>query len=111
MTTDRVREAIARTIFGRAIGIEHWNNEFWREERDGCFATADAILALPAISGVREALEDLLNLYVELVNCGDCGFWDPEKVTEVIAARAALSALPEKDGETTISPLASPKCN
>lgn len=37
------------------------------------------------------ALTALLSLYVELVNCGDCGRWDPEAVPQVIAARAALA--------------------
>lgn len=37
------------------------------------------------------ALSGLLTRYVDLVNCGDCGNWDPEKEREVIEARAALS--------------------
>lgn len=37
------------------------------------------------------ALTALLDRYTELVNCGDCGNWDPEKEVDVIAARAALS--------------------
>lgn len=39
---------------------------------------------------LETALQALLNRYVELVNWGDCGSWDPEKEDEVIAARAAL---------------------
>lgn len=39
---------------------------------------------------LREAAEALLNRYVELVNSGDCGFWDPEKEEEVKSLRAAL---------------------
>lgn len=39
---------------------------------------------------LREALERLLNHYVELVISGDAGFWDPEKERVVIEARAAL---------------------
>ena len=38
-----------------------------------------------------EALNDILTHYTELVNCGDCGHWDPEKEGPVIAARAALA--------------------
>ena len=37
-----------------------------------------------------EALEAILEKYTQLVNCGDCGFWDPETEGEVIAARSAL---------------------
>lgn len=43
------------------------------------------------IETLRAALEAMLKMYVELVDSGDCGFWDAEKVPEVIAARAALS--------------------
>jgi DNA repair exonuclease SbcCD ATPase subunit len=40
---------------------------------------------------LREALEKLLDHYLELANSGDAGFWDPEKELEVIGARKALS--------------------
>lgn len=40
---------------------------------------------------MRQALANLLDRYVGLVNCGDCGFWNPETEPEVIAARAALA--------------------
>lgn len=43
--------------------------------------------------GLVKALDALLFRYVQLVECGDCGFWDQEKEPEVINARAALSAL------------------
>jgi hypothetical protein len=36
------------------------------------------------------ALRDLLKHYVELVESGDCGSWNPEGVSQVIQARAAL---------------------
>lgn len=38
----------------------------------------------------REALRALLEHYVQLVNCGDCGNWNPEEEAVVIAARVAL---------------------
>ena len=38
----------------------------------------------------RKALEGMIDMYVALVESGDAGFWDPEKVEEVIAARSAL---------------------
>lgn len=48
------REEIARVIFDRACGPQQWDNTFYLLERDGCYETADAILALlsraPAIS-------------------------------------------------------------
>lgn len=37
-----------------------------------------------------EALEGLLDRYTQLINCGDCGNWDPETEKDVIAARAAI---------------------
>lgn len=50
----------------------------------------------------REALKALLDRYTSLVNCGDCGNWDPETEAVVIKARAALAApsLPAGDGLT-----------
>lgn len=38
-----------------------------------------------------EASTKLLSRYVSLAGSGDCGFWDPETETEVIAMRAALA--------------------
>jgi hypothetical protein len=37
------------------------------------------------------ALNKLLVRYVELVNCGDCGSWNPEEEFEVKHARTALA--------------------
>jgi len=39
------------------------------------------------------ALEELLETYCELVNCGDCGSWDPETDSEVISAREVLNVI------------------
>ena len=38
-----------------------------------------------------EALNAMLDRYTDLVNCGDCGNWDPETEEPVIAARAAIA--------------------
>ena len=51
------------------------------KERAALIASAPDLLA---------ALEALVTEYVELVESGDCGFWDPEEVEVVIAARTAL---------------------
>ncbi len=48
---------------------------------------ARLIAAAPAL---YEALEKMTKRYVELVNSGDCGFWDANTDDEVIAARSAL---------------------
>lgn len=37
-----------------------------------------------------EAHKQLLERYLELVNCGDCGNWNPEKEQEVIESRRVL---------------------
>ena len=42
--------------------------------------------------GLLAALEIMTKHYVQLANCGDCGFWDPEAEDEVIQARAAILA-------------------
>lgn len=51
---------------------------------------ADARLCAAA-PDMAEALKALLDHYVALAECGDCGWWDQEKEQQVIAARAALA--------------------
>jgi hypothetical protein len=40
------KEQIARVIFEHAVGLRHWDNEFYAGDRAGCLDTAQAILAL-----------------------------------------------------------------
>ena len=52
-----------------------------------------AIASLKArIEELEGVLRGMVDMYVALVESGDAGFWDPEKVDEVIAARKALEA-------------------
>lgn len=53
-------------------------------------ADANTTLASSA-PDLFEALEGLLDRYTSLVNCGDCGYWNPEAEEEVIASRAAIA--------------------
>ncbi len=39
---------------------------------------------------LRSALQGMLDRFTDLVNCGDCGKWDPETEEPVIVARKAL---------------------
>ena len=52
---------------------------------------AELSAALVREKALREALIGMINHYTELVNCGDCGNWDPETDDPVIHARAALA--------------------
>jgi hypothetical protein len=57
---------------------------------------AHLIAAAPAL---YEALAALLESHAQLVNSGDCGFWDVEEEAPVKLARAALAAArPNKEG-------------
>lgn len=47
---------------------------------------------------LEKALTGMVNMYCEFVESGDAGFWDPEKVAEVIDARAALANGGRADG-------------
>ena len=42
------------------------------------------------VETLKAGLEAMMLRYLELVNSGDCGNWDPEKEPEVRAARALL---------------------
>lgn len=41
---------------------------------------------------LHNALQNLLNMYVSLIDSGDCGFSESGKLDEVIAARKALES-------------------
>lgn len=49
----------------------------------------------PTLAKVREALSNILEHYVGLVNCRDCGNWNPEEEQQVKYARAVLALLPQ----------------
>jgi hypothetical protein len=53
-----------------------------------CEANGRLIAAAPEL---LEALEAMTRMYASLVESGDCGFWNPEEVDEVRAARAAIA--------------------
>lgn len=67
---------------------EVWGVNDDKIETEISLANARLIAAAPEL---LEALHDLLTRYVELVNCGDCGHWDPEQEDDVKAARAAIA--------------------
>ncbi len=58
------------------------------ELEDCAGANAHLIAAAPDL---LNALRAFLDRYTALVNCGDCGNWDPETEDFVIQARAALA--------------------
>lgn len=53
--------------------------------------TVNAVDFIAAAPDCFEVLDALLEMYVDLANSGDCGNWDPEKMPEVISARAAIA--------------------
>ena len=56
-------------------------------------ATSMSIMAAKAEANrdLVDALSDMTEHYVSLAGCGDCGFWDPEQESEVIAARKMIA--------------------
>lgn len=68
----------------RAEAIASWNRR--------------AVSAPAVAPEVREALEGMVRVYVALVDSGDAGFWDPEEVAEVKAARSALAHSADASG-------------
>lgn len=57
----------------------------WSDTAEKLRDAADVIDALVA------ALDTFVSEYVELVNSGDAGFWEPEDEPKVKAARRALA--------------------
>lgn len=69
----------------------HWSAAGeWVKGKPG--SPRDLVMAPPAPPSLRDAAEALLDRYLTLANSGDCGNWDPEQESEVIALRAALAA-------------------
>lgn len=62
-----------------------WN---WGHCQTPSIANAKLISAAPDLLA---ALQTFVGKYVEMVDSGDCGFWDPETEEKVIAARAAIA--------------------
>ncbi len=64
----------------------------------GCYqgvtdTIARAIMAERArTTDLVDCLSDMTEHYVQLVSCGDCGNWDAEEESEVIAARKMIAA-------------------
>lgn len=82
---------------------EEWDNGFdFFAGQDKAFVfladvgPEDASL-IAAAPDLLEALEKFVKEYTEMVNSGDCGFWDPENEDKVKAARAAIA---KAKGET-----------
>jgi hypothetical protein len=49
-----------------------------------------------AVGMIREMMKahvDILEHYVRLAGCGDCGHWNPEEEPQVIASRAAIKRM------------------
>lgn len=71
---------------------------YWRTQRDKGHVedgwTETPLYAHPPASPTAEMVEAaaaLIEHYTQLVNCGDCGSWDPEQEPVVIRLRAALA--------------------
>ena len=85
-----------------SMGIDHYELMIDVDESRDRTQT----LVLPADRRLIEAAPDLLkdskrllDHYLDLVNCGDCGNWNPEKEDEVIAMRKSI-ALATGKGDT-----------
>lgn len=69
--------------------VIEWTENIDHKDRE----KANAEFIVKAVNShvpLLKALELLLERYVELVACGDCGNWNPETDNEVIAARKAI---------------------
>ena len=79
---------VADNLGGLVGAALPWPTELDGEDFSRVEANARLIAATPDLLA---ALEAMVDRYTALVNCGDCGNWNPETESEVIAARAALT--------------------
>lgn len=71
----------------RNAAMEHGTGDVYRV---GCDIERELNAANDRIKRLEEALEGTVKRFVDLVNSGDAGFWNPEEESVIIAARAAL---------------------
>lgn len=83
---DAAREKAERLLLKLNIRIRHLDR-----------SRADERAKAIRIEQLEAALRETLRKWVELVESGDAGHWDPEKEPHVIAARAALAAADPKE--------------
>ena len=58
---EKIIARLARVIFSHAVGLQHWENEFCREERAGCERTARAVYA-EVLAALEEPTGDMLRV-------------------------------------------------
>jgi len=58
------------------------------DDREEVLANAHIVIAGP---DMLAALKTFVDEYVDMVASGDCGFWNAEEESKVIAARAAIA--------------------
>jgi hypothetical protein len=66
----------------------------WSHADNGVASLSDAAFIVRAVNSHADllaALKDMAVRYTALVNCGDCGNWDPETEPQVVAAREAIA--------------------
>lgn len=109
MTKSHIAE-LREWFSGIEATLDHWKD---RSDEQYCIIEKDTAEKFHKIlsrheaeqgEGLREALVGMVDMYIDLVNSGDAGNWDPEKDKEVIAARLALSRHPTPD--KAVEPLA-----
>lgn len=74
MSDNRAASQLADDVAALALGIKAERDRLKRENGQ-----------------LKAALVAMIDRYTALVNCGDCGNWDPETEDEVIAAHAVLT--------------------
>jgi hypothetical protein len=62
------------------------------KDNRGRYATEKEMLLMTKAPQLLEALKAIVDMEVETAESGDHGFYDPEKIPQVIQARAAIAA-------------------
>lgn len=93
---DKLTQHVSDRIIGLIIMAENnmMSEPFAKrvaDREEASFQIAKAAIEAAGVGELLEALTGLTDHYTQLVNCGDCGNWDPEKEPQVVAARTAIA--------------------
>ena len=100
MTSPLSPEAVAQmvaTLRGPNPDVDAARDMLTTLAAENATLRASEAAALERAARIEKASSEFLEAYVDMINSGDCGNWDPEKEPLVIALRTALTPKADKE--------------